>query len=618
MLLKSSIYKLTTVLFLLLNSVIFAQKTNKHTVEKGESISVIAKKYKVSIEDIYDANPSIKGKVLQLKTILTIPPRKDENGNIIIETHTVASGETLNGIANKYNLSTSKLTQLNPNLDARRLKIGQVLNLTEDSKNTNSIVSDKNSSKTHTISSGETLNVVAHKNGLTLAQLMDLNPDVDARKLKIGQVLQLSETATEKGTSNANNTSKVEKNHSVASGETFNSIAQKYGLTLQQIVTLNPNVDARKLRVGMDILVGTEENTLVKTDLNELENTKLVPKVHIISKGETLNMIAKKHNISLHKLEKLNPTIDSRKLKIGMVVNLPPDTIALNSISKDEEKAPVFKEVKVLSAPKTHRIKKGETLKILAHKYDLSLKEISKLNPALNPRNLRIGTIVKLNKPDSITILKRVNENGIAIDELDIDDVIHTVVENDTKYSIANKYGITYEELHDWNPEVEEKLIVGFDLVVKRGSKSIKELTPDLIEAKVNSESNAVIAEILIENASKYMGTPYRGGGTTARGFDCSGLMCTTFKEINMNLPRSSRSMVRHGAKINKSNAQKGDLIFFATGRKNIVSHVGLVTEVNEGDIKFIHSSTSQGVIISSLNEDYYSKRFIQINRVLE
>ena len=618
MLLKSSIFKLTTVLFLLFNYVAFAQTTSKHKVEKGESIYLIAKKYKVSESDIYEVNPTIKGKVLQLNTILTIPPRRDANGNYIIETHTIASGETLNGIANKYNLSAAKLAKLNPSVDARRLKIGQVLNLTEAPKSNNSTARDKNGSKTHTISSGETLNGVAQKNGLTLAELMDLNPDVDARRLKIGQVLQLTETTTEQEYTNSNTTSKVEKKHTVASGETFNSIAQKYGLTLNQITTLNPSIDARKLQVGMDILVGTAENTNVRTENNEQKNTQLTPKVHIIAKGETLNMVAKKYNISLNKLEKLNPTMDSRKLKIGMVVNLPPDTITGNPISKEEGKEPVFKEVKVLPEPKTHRIKKGETLKILAQKYDLSLKQITKLNPALNPRNLRIGTIVKLNKPDSITVLKKVNENGFAIDETDTEDITHVVLENDTYYSITNKYGITFEQLHDLNPDLEGELIVGFELVIKRGSKSIKELTPDLIEAKINSESNAVLAEILIENASKYMGTPYRGGGTTERGFDCSGLMYTTFKEVNMTLPRTSRSMAKHGDKVSKSNAQKGDLIFFATGRKGTISHVGLITEVNGDDIKFIHSSTSQGVIISSLNEDYYSKRFVQITNVLD
>ena len=76
--------------------------------------------------------------------------------------------------------------------------------------------------------------------------------------------------------------------------------------------------------------------------------------------------------------------------------------------------------------------------------------------------------------------------------------------------------------------------------------------------------------------------------------------------------------MARYGVKIDKSQAQKGDLIFFATFGRGRVSHVGMVTETDGDEIKFIHSSTSSGVIISSTKEDYYSRSFVQVNRVLQ
>ena len=93
--------------------------------------------------------------------------------------------------------------------------------------------------------------------------------------------------------------------------------------------------------------------------------------------------------------------------------------------------------------------------------------------------------------------------------------------------------------------------------------------------------------------------------------------MFTTFKEVNMTLPRSSRNMARIGSKVSKEEAKAGDLIFFATTRKKTISHVGMITEIIGDEIKFIHSSTSLGVIISSVKEAYYAKRFVQINRVL-
>ena len=124
-------------------------------------------------------------------------------------------------------------------------------------------------------------------------------------------------------------------------------------------------------------------------------------------------------------------------------------------------------------------------------------------------------------------------------------------------------------------------------------------------------------ANYLIAKASENLGAPYRSGGITSAGFDCSGLMFSTFKNIDMILPRSSYEMANYGKKVDRSTAQKGDLIFFATFGGGRVSHVGMITEVLEDEIKFIHSSTQLGVIISSTKEDYYTKTFVQINRVL-
>jgi cell wall-associated NlpC family hydrolase len=83
-------------------------------------------------------------------------------------------------------------------------------------------------------------------------------------------------------------------------------------------------------------------------------------------------------------------------------------------------------------------------------------------------------------------------------------------------------------------------------------------------------------------------------------------------------LPRSSFEQSSFGTKINMEDAQKGDLIFFRTNGRSQINHVGMVVEVIDGEIKFIHSSVSSGVIISSTKEKYYEKNFTQINRVLQ
>lgn len=135
--------------------------------------------------------------------------------------------------------------------------------------------------------------------------------------------------------------------------------------------------------------------------------------------------------------------------------------------------------------------------------------------------------------------------------------------------------------------------------------------------SSTTSSSNK-LAEKIIDEAKSKIGSPYRFGGTTNAGYDCSGLVFTSFKKYDISLPRISKDMAKEGKNINKSNAQKGDLIFFKTGGSSQINHVGLIVEVNRDDIKFVHSSTTKGVIISSLNEEYFRKAFTQINRILE
>lgn len=132
----------------------------------------------------------------------------------------------------------------------------------------------------------------------------------------------------------------------------------------------------------------------------------------------------------------------------------------------------------------------------------------------------------------------------------------------------------------------------------------------------IEEEGNYLINQ-LIYNASENLGSPYLGGGTTKAGFDCSGLIYSTFKKYNIELPRSSREMAQIGEKVNLNNAKKGDLIFFINRGQKRINHVGMIVENNQGEIKFIHSATRGGVMISSTKEPYYQRTFAQANRII-
>ena len=127
------------------------------------------------------------------------------------------------------------------------------------------------------------------------------------------------------------------------------------------------------------------------------------------------------------------------------------------------------------------------------------------------------------------------------------------------------------------------------------------------------------LAEQLIDAAADNLGVKYKYAGTTKAGYDCSGLIYTIFNAENITLPRNSLQQSKIGVILNpkRDQVQKGDLIFFKTNKNREINHVGIVIEASDKEIKFIHSSTSKGVIISSTKEPYYQKTFVQINRVL-
>ena len=125
----------------------------------------------------------------------------------------------------------------------------------------------------------------------------------------------------------------------------------------------------------------------------------------------------------------------------------------------------------------------------------------------------------------------------------------------------------------------------------------------------------------VINTARTFIGTPYKYGGTTRAGMDCSGLLINSFRAIDVSLPRSSEDQSKIGKEIKKMNdIEPGDLVFFATGKKKRkVTHVGLVTDVKSKDnVKFIHASSSLGVVETNIFSDYYIKRFRGARRIIE
>lgn len=148
-------------------------------------------------------------------------------------------------------------------------------------------------------------------------------------------------------------------------------------------------------------------------------------------------------------------------------------------------------------------------------------------------------------------------------------------------------------------------------LAKKRNSISVSETSN-------KSSTKPFLAQNIINNAIIFSGTGYKYGGITKKGMDCSGLVYVAFKKEDIILPRVSQDMAKKGKRITLQQAKKGDLLFFKTNKnRKVINHVGLIVKSNNGSIEFIHSTTSKGVITSSLSETYWKLVFIEVRRIL-
>ena len=413
--------------------------------------------------------------------------------------------------------------------------------------------------------------------------------------------------------------------HTVVNGESVYSIAQKYQVKPNEIIALNPKAK-KTLQLNMVLEIPASAK-----NVKGAAKTAIVE--HEVLTKETLYGLSKKYNTTIEKIKEANPSIESEGLKIGEKIKIPTEeTVAAEVVEqpKKEKSKKTKKEtpvvVPVAEVPDTrteiiHEVQTKETKYGISRKYGITIQELEALNPQAK-NGLAIGDklVVKTNKlPETPAVVEEVKPKIVKEEPAKKEVVVEVVPEKEVKEVEKTKPAIKMPtsnsgqiKIVEVKPQIEEE---NSDELLAE-SEAIQPEMPITVVAPLSAE-NMSKAEFLIAKASENLGARYRSGATGNGGFDCSGLMFATFKNLEMTLPRSSREMAQKaGVRIDRSQAQKGDLIFFAT-RGRGVGHVGMITEVNDDEIKFIHSSTSSGVMVSSLKEAYYARRFVQINRVL-
>lgn len=352
-----------------------------HIVQKGETLTSIAKQENVSIEDLKSINKLASGNVnigqeLKLKTVVEStkevanPIAKNDSK---LKIHKVLKGESLYSIAKANNISIDELQKIN-NLKSGSVNAGQELKLnipvSTEIEASSSLAKNNAKPATHKVLKGESLYTIAKNYNTSIDELKKIN-NLKSDNVNAGQELMLNtHTSAEIEVSSSsfakNSTKSV--THKVQKGESLYTIAKTYDTTIEELKRIN-NIDGKNLQAGQELkITDKKEIAIVETKIDAKNASK--SSEYRVKKGESLFTISKNTNISIDELKRIN-NLETSNIQSGQMLKIS-DNQENNTGSTSKKK----------SEPKsiTHRVNPGESFYSIAKAYNCTIENIKEWN----------------------------------------------------------------------------------------------------------------------------------------------------------------------------------------------------------------------------------------------